>query len=185
MDILSNATRLAASTINTKRKNSNQNTPNTSKRFKQTNLLQFPKPVAPNIPITPPNTVTKSTQNQSLFRNPLVSITNAQDLTSLTGGLVVSKQAFQQNLEEETDIVNGVQLSILGKKYKPKLIQTKQYPNGPDPKVCPICNSSMDWRTSGTIMGRKNKSGVLTHYTYGIAHSGAIVPKKLTVTRIP
>jgi hypothetical protein len=71
------------------------------------------------------------------------------------------------------NIVNGVlQLSELGRKNKIRLINTGQCPGGPNPKVCPICNSSMDWRTSGTIMGRKNKSGVLTNYTYGTAHNG-------------
>jgi hypothetical protein len=74
-----------------------------------------------------------------------------------------------------THVVNGVQLTKLGVKNRDKLIDIGQYPDGPSPKKCQTCDESMDWRTSGTLMGRKNKNGILTHYTYANAHNSICV----------
>lgn len=71
-------------------------TPVSSKKLKQSSIYQFLTPVSHNIPITPPITVPKSIQRNvnSLFQNPLVSISNALDIPGLPGGLFVSKQVI-------------------------------------------------------------------------------------------
>ncbi len=78
-----------------KRKASNVSTPVSSKKLKQTSISEFLTPRTQNIPITPPATVHKPLQKpNSLFQNPLVSITHAQDITHLPGGLIPSKQVI-------------------------------------------------------------------------------------------
>jgi hypothetical protein len=48
--------------------------------------------------------------------------------------------SIEPNLEEETDIVNGVLLTKYGKDNRRKLKITGQYPDGPNPKKCRTCN---------------------------------------------
>jgi hypothetical protein len=97
VDTISTGARLAASQhLSFGKRKTNQTTPSTYvKKFKQTDLFQFLTPQTQKDPITPPATVLKLPQNlKSPFQNPLVSITNAQDIPALPGGLVVSKEVF-------------------------------------------------------------------------------------------
>jgi hypothetical protein len=76
-----------------KRKASNVSTPVSSKKLKQTSISEFLTPRTQIIPITPPATVTKPAHPiGSPYQNPLISISDAQDISTLPNGLIVSKE---------------------------------------------------------------------------------------------
>lgn len=107
-----------------------------------------------------------------------VQLDETYDAAGLTG-LEENEQdlgtSIQQNLEVATDAVNGVLLTKLGKNNRSKLKTTGQYPDGPKSKKCNHCNQSMDWRTSGTLLPKKDNSGELVKYYYNTAHNGNCV----------
>jgi hypothetical protein len=109
---------LAASTLTTKRKNTNQNTPTSTKRFKQTNLLQSCKTPRHNIPVTPLITVDKPLENHpckiydtAASRTPLANVPTNQISSTPTRRPLSALNSFPniQKLMLNDDYSNGRQ----------------------------------------------------------------------------
>ena len=126
------------------------------------------------------NNVIGKTSNSALEIAPAPS---APSLKRKPAAIVVSDDEDDLPVAGPSQNLNLESLTALGIKNMKKLKGTNQFPDGPNTKECQSCGVEMDWKTTGSIKGRKNKKGVLTHYTYHNACTGDCVKEAYSEKR--